>query len=1349
MGLHIAELNYEKAQSLAASGGRVAGETVPLSHGQEQIWLHTQLVTDVPLYNEPITIYKAGALDHALLERVLTELVRRHEAWRTNFKIVDGQPVQVIGAPFEVRIPVVDLRGIPVPQREPEALRLAVEDAQRPFSLTSGPLFRVLLIRVSDNDHRLYLTLHHIIFDGFSIYRLFLPELAALYQAFSEGKRSPLPELTVQYSDFSQWQREWLVQSGALASQLAYWKKQLAGVSMMQLPTDRPRPAVQSFNGAIHPFALSQQVSQALKMLGRRSGTTLFMTLMAGLEVLMHRYSGLDDVAIATVSSARKRSELERLLGYFLNPVVLRNDLSGDPTFSETLQRVRNVSLDALSNDDAPFTQIVKELHPARTLSANPLFQVLFTLEPPMPVDANGWSVALTQSQVDTKLVKFDLCLELDDAPTGIAGRFKYSTDLFDPPTIARMAGHLETLLQGLAAHPEQRISQAPLLTESERHQVSVEWNSTDVMYATDVCIHNLFETKVEMLPEAAAVVQGKRQLSYRELNARADVLAGALRQRGVGAEQVVAICLKPSPEMMVSLLGVLKAGGACLPLDPSYPKDRLKYVLDDSRAKVLLTTSDLKTLFPEEGVEVICLDREIGTSYALAGTLPSATKTGPDNLAYVIYTSGSTGTPKGVLITHRNLVHSTQARLSYYTAPNSRFLLLSSFAYDSSLAGIFGTLCQGGTLVLCPGTVRECLPELGQVIARHKISELLCVPSVYSFLLEQARPAQLATLRTVIVAGESCAPELIERHYKLLPHTTLFNEYGPTEASIWSTVYKCRPKQTRLLVPIGRPIANARVYVVDRHLNLVPIGVAGEICVAGPGLVRGYLNRPELTAEKFVANPFSSDKHSRLYRTGDLARYLSDGNLELLGRLDEQVKIRGFRIELEEISSVMAEHTSVRQAVAALREDTLDKPELVAYVVPTSSNGFDRNGLRQFLKQRLPEVMVPSKIVTLEHLPLTPNGKVDRHALPVPESLSDVTHDTATDPVETRLIEIFEKVLGKHPVGVRQNFFDLGGHSLLVARLLLLIEQAFHKKLSLGEVFQAPTVKELAALLANGTRSNGAMVPIQPTGSRTPLFWVRGGPLYLALSRRLGPDQPLLGLHLPASDAAELSLPYKLEDIAAALVERMREAQPNGPYKLAGLCVNGVIAYEMARQLHNDGQEVGLLALFDAQNPAYYRDFSTEGRGSLMWKKACYHLANLHQSRLRQMPGFVRDRLAGIGRRLSVLRWRVNYALGLPVGDSHLQDLDTIIHPASYDYQPKPYRGRVVFFQSTDWPKGQYWEFHAGWKHLVGAMEIYRIRGGHESMFHENNVDLLAENLQLCLEHSALPHVFPEDGVA
>ena len=1342
MGIQIADLSNERAQSQAAIGRRATGNVVPLSHGQEQIWLHSQLVTEVSLYNEPITIYKAGTLDAAVLERALTEMVRRHEAWRTNFRVMDGQPVQVIGSPYEVHVPVVDLRNIPGPQREPEALRLAVEDAQRPFDLTEGPLFRVLLIRVSDTDHRLYLTLHHIIFDGFSMYRVFLPELSALYEAFSHGKRSPLPELPVQFADFSLWQREWLVQSGSLSTQLAYWKKQLTDLSMLQLPADRPRPAMQSFTGAIHPFALSQEVSQALKMLGRRSGTTLFMTLLAGLAVLLHRYSALDDVAIATVSSARKHSELESLLGYFLNPVVLRNDLSGDPTFSETLHRVRNVSLDALSNDDAPFTQVVNELHPARTLSCNPLFQVLFTLEPPMPVDSNGWSVALTQSQVDTKLVKFDLCLELDDAPSGIAGRFKYSTDLFEPPTIARMAGHLETLLRAVAANPNQSISRIPLLTDEERHQVAVEWNSTDVMYATDVCIHHLFENKVEMMPHAVALAQGKRLVSYQELNSRANQLAETLRNRGVGPEEIVAICLKPSPEMIISILGVLKAGGACLPLDPSYPAERSRYVLEDAKARLLLTTSELKVSLATDEIETLCIDEE-AQSPAGADVAGARNAVGPNNLAYVIYTSGSTGNPKGVLITHRNLVHSTQARLSYYTAPNSRFLLLSSFAYDSSLAGIFGTLCQGGTLVLCPNSVQESLTEISQLIARHKITELLCVPSVYSFLLEQATHAQLASLRGAIVAGESCTPELIDRHYKLLPHTVLYNEYGPTEASVWSTVYKCTPKQTRLLVPIGRPIPNVRVYVVDRHLNLTPIGVAGEVCIAGPGLVRGYLDRPEFTAEKFLRNPFSDDPSERLYRTGDVARYLPDGNLELLGRLDEQVKIRGFRIELEEIASVIAEHDDVRQAVAALQPDSNGRPELAAYVVLSPGRTLDTAKLRLFLKQRLPEVMIPSSFVTLDRLPVTPNGKIDRRALPKPLAPSPVIEEVARTPVEESLVEIFEKVLSKHPVGTTQNFFDLGGHSLLVARLLLQVEQKFGKKLSLADVFQAPTVKELALLLANGPalRSNGAIVPIHAEGSKPPLFWVRGGALYFALSRRLGPDQPLLGLHLPVADAARLPLPYTLESIAAALVARMREAQPTGPYSIAGLCVNGVLAYEMARQLRNQGQEVGLLALFDAQNPAYYRDFSSESRGSLMLKKFRYHLSNLHHTRISNLPGFVRDRMAGVGRRLSVMRWRTHYAFGLPVDDSHLKDLDTIIHPASYSYQPRPYPGPVVFFQSTDWPRGKYWEFHAGWKDLVQGMEIYRIRGGHESMFHEENVELLATSLQDCLQRADHGH--------
>ena len=549
----------------------------PLSSAQQQIWVHTQLVPEIPIYNEPVTIHRRGTLDVRALERALTEIVRRHECWRTTFTLADGEPVQVVEAVKPVRLEVTDLSRLPAEQRESEARRLALEDALRPFDLSQGPLFHALLVRLGDTEHRLFLTLHHIIFDGYSIYRVLLPELAALYTAFSNGQESPLPELPTQYADFALWEREWLARDGRLQSQLAYWRKQLGdSLSVLPLPSDRRRPAIQSFRGAIQPVAFSKSLSDSLKMLSRQEGATLFMSLVAAFSVLLHRYSALEDVAIGTVSSGRKRSELEGLLGYFLNPVVLRSDLSGDPSFRELLRRTREVTLDALSNDDAPFAQVVNEVHPSRSLSFNPLFQALLTLEPPLPATKDGWTVALTQSEVDSGISKFDLCLELDDRPSGLVGRFKYSTDLFEPATVARMAGHLATLLEGIVANPAKPISALPMLTEQERRQVYVEWNDNSAPYPAELCLHELVVGQAERVPEEVALVCGNRRLTYRELDLRSNQLAAYLRKRGVGPEIPVGLFLEPSCEMVVGILGVLKAGGVCVPLDPSYPAERL-----------------------------------------------------------------------------------------------------------------------------------------------------------------------------------------------------------------------------------------------------------------------------------------------------------------------------------------------------------------------------------------------------------------------------------------------------------------------------------------------------------------------------------------------------------------------------------------------------------------------------------------------------------------------------------------------------------------------------------------------------------------------------------------------------
>jgi amino acid adenylation domain-containing protein len=1330
----------ERSNALdAPANGNNAGRvenTAPLSFAQQQIWLHAQLVPEIPIYNEPVTIHRRGRLDVAALERTLTEIICRHEAWRTVFTIVDGEPVQTILPPSQFHLRAIDLRDFPVADREAEAKRLAVEDSLRLFKLSEGPLFRALLVHLSDVEHRLILTLHHIIFDGYSIYRVLLPELATIYDAFANGKPSPLPELPTQYRSYAAWERQWLLSSGQLSSQLAYWRKQLGGdLPVQQLPSDRQRPAVQSFRGAIHPVVVPKDISDALKLLSRREGATLFMGLISAFAVLLHRYSFSDDLPIGTVSSGRKRSELETLLGYFLNLVVLRNNLSGDPTFRQLIRRTREVALDALSNDDAPFTNVVSELHPNRSLSFNPLFQVLLTLEPPVPDTQGGWTVALTQSEVDTGYSKLDLCLELDERPAGLVGRFKYSTDLFDSATIVHMAEHFIALLRNIIANPDRPISQIEMLTAAERKKLCREWNDTSAEMPAEGGLHELFRKQSEHTPDEIALIDEHGYLTYRELDEKSEHLAAYLQQLGVGPESPVGLYFEPSQEMAVCILAVLKAGGACLPLDPSYPAERHAYVLADSHVKCLLTHSRLRAQVPANGAEIICVD-----SLSLPDAPTSVHRAvQPENLAYLVYTSGSTGRPKGVQITHANLVHSTHARSLYYGPEPVRFLLLSSFSFDSSLAGIFGTLCQGGTLVMTPGSVQSNLMRLASLVERHKITHLLCVPSLYSLLLEQAKGSQLDSLRTVIVAGESCPSDLTRRHFSRLPQAALYNEYGPTEATVWSTVYKIRAGFVGDNIPVGRPIPNARVYVLDPHMNPVPVGVRGELYVGGLGVARGYHNQPAETREKFLLDIFCDKPGARLYRTGDLVRYLADGNLEFLGRLDHQVKIRGLRIELEEIEARILEHKNVRQTVVTFRQEGSSEPELVAHVVPADPDRFDAEEIRHFLGRKLPDAMLPSAVVMLEKLPLMANGKVNRLALIMPSSHGLAKFAEPETPLEADLLKLWQEVLGKSGFGVTENFFDLGGHSLLIAKLLLRIEQSFGRRLSLADVFQLPTVRQLSAVLERRQEPvrHPAVVPVQPLGSRPALFWVRGGSFLLPLAKRLGSDQPLLGLHLPAADACQLPAPYTLEDIADAMIERMQEVQPHGPYYIAGLCVNGVIAYEMAQQLIAQGEEVALLGLFDAQNPAFYQDFSQEGRFRLLWKRAQTQFANLKRQKLSDFAG---DRLVGIRRHLSVRYWRIHNAFHLRVNEKELQDLDTIVHPASFDYRPGPHAGgvKVVFFQSTDWPDGQYWQFHASWDGLITeGMKVFRIPGGHESMFYEENVDTLADKLKQSLSEA------------
>jgi surfactin family lipopeptide synthetase A len=1306
---------------------RVPGSVAPLTPGQKQLWLHAQLAPDTPLYNEPLTVRRTGPLDLDALERSFTEIVRRHEAWRTIFPVVDGEPVQVVQAPFDIKLPVHDLRSLPESEREAVAIRLATDDACVPFDLNRGPLWRARLVRISDDDHRLFVTLHHLIFDGFSGYRVFLPELVALYEAFSQGKPSPLPDLDFQFADYAVSQQE-LTHGPELQSGIDYWKRQLTGSPpALELPIVGTRPPAPTFAGAMQSLQLPAALSEELRRLSREEGVTLFMSLLAAFNVLLHRYSGQEDILIGSNTAGRNLPGSEKLLGYFLNTIVLRTDLSGDPEFRQVLAQVRQITLDALAHDDIPLDRLVAELQPRRDPNRNPFFQVLFSLEPPLSIEAPGWD--LTCIDVETGTTKFELCLVLDDRPDGLLCRFIYSTAVFDAVAISRMMGSWQTLLEGIVADPDRRVSEFPLLTETERQQILVKWNNTAAPEA-QTAVHELFEAQAHKTPQSLAVKCGTDQLSYSELNQRAGTLAGFLRDAGVGPGVAVGLCVERSLEMIVGILGILKAGGAYVPLDPSYPRERLEFMLADSRAALLLTQSRLAGLRLSRSIRTVFLDSdEWQKDGRQKGEWRNSTP--PENLAYIIYTSGSTGGPKGVLVSHGNLAHSNQARLQYYKDPVDSFLLLSSYAFDSSVASIFHSLTSGGTLVI-PGPEFRWQPDqIVRLIAQNQISHALTIPSLYSEVLDHADPAEISSLRNVIVAGEACSRQLVNQHYRILPRVALFNEYGPTEASVWSSVYECEPGESDGPVPIGRPIANTRLYVLDTNAQPVPVGVAGELYIGGDGVAQGYWNRADLTQASFVPDPFVDDPAARLYRTGDMVRYLPDGNLEFLGRCDQQVKIRGLRIELGEVESMLTQHPDVREAAVMIHSNGSREPQLAAYVTTHEKNATSSGELRVFLKSRLPAYMVPAAFHVLNSFPHTPNGKVDRQRLLLEEDTAEQAETMlVTGPrndVEKRLLAIWQRVLRTDNNDVTQDFFAMGGHSLLAAQLLAGIEKEFGRTLSLAFVFQAPTIEQMAESLrtAGETLGHRAIVPIQPHGSKPPLFWIRGGPRFRLLAQKLGPDQPFFGLDLPYVDGSRLPVPYRFEDIAGLLVRAMQETQPKGPYSLAGLCVNAVLAYEVARQLVEKGEEVALLALFDGHNQAYYKNPLTDGRFS---GRIRYHLSNLLQIDARETPAYLMDRLDEARRKIE----RVTWQLTSDRNGGGVRNTDNIVHPAFHRYEPQPYPGKMVLLQSSDWPTGPYFDFKLGWEQLVaGGIEFHWIPGDHPSMFTEPNVNLVAEKLR------------------
>jgi amino acid adenylation domain-containing protein len=1035
----------------------------PLSFAQERLWFLHQLNPAQATYNAPIVIRLRGPFNLDAFKNGIAEIVRRHSVLRATFETIDGKSVQKIGALEPIDIPIIDLRSLAPSEREAEARRLLEEKALAPFDLGRGPLLRVSMLRLGDEERIALILLHHIIFDGWSL-GIFLDELMTLYGSCAKDDPSPLPDPPAQYSDFAQWQRERLTPQ-ALEAQLDFWKRRLgSSIPVLQLPLDRPRPAVQTFAGSRMTRALPQSLAQGLKALSQREGVTLFMTLLALYKTLLFRHSGQTDIFIGTVIANRLRPEWERLIGFFANTVVLRADLSGDPSFRELLRRVRSEALEAYEYQETPFEQIVSALRPERDPSHSPLFQTMFVMQ---ESSRNFRAPELVVELLDPPfgVSKFDLALDVRADEDELDVTLEYNTDLFDHATAAQLLNQFQTLAANATTAPETALSRLLMLTEEEWELILSRWNQTEVRYRRDLCVHQIFEEQVARRPDGLALNYGDDALTYEELNRRSNQLARYLRKLGVGPESMVGICVERSIEMVVGVLGALKSGGAYAPLDPTYPQERLSYMIEDSGARVLLTQRRLLGALPVHKARVVCLDADWDEIAAENEDNP-VNLTGPSNLAYMIFTSGSTGVPKGVALAHEGLSNlTTVQRLAFDVGEGNRVLQFSSISFDGSVLDMVMALTTGATL--CRGAGATSVFDGAATL--HTIREKAITTAILPTAALSALPsAELPELRTVITGGESCTNEIVARW---AGGRDFINAYGPTESTVFATMKRCDPADGRT-PSIGRPIANTEVFILDQHAVPAPIGAPGELYVGGVGLARGYHGRPDLTAEKFVPHPFAMRPGARLYRTGDLVRYLPDGNIDFLGRMDFQVKVRGFRIELGEIESMLNKHPAVRQSLVVAREQRSGEKRLIAYVVVRKGESLTVEELRGFLKKKLPQYMAPSAFALLDAFPLTPGGKVDRQALPNPDGVRpdiEAAFVTPHTEIEREVAEVWREILGVERVGVNDNFFDLGGDSLRLLQLQQKLQERLRSGIPLMTLFKYPTVSAVARQLGDG----------------------------------------------------------------------------------------------------------------------------------------------------------------------------------------------------------------------------------------------------------------------------------------
>ena len=1289
---------------------RPVGCKVPLSAEQRRIWLHTSQQPETPVYNEPITIVKYGPCSVELLKASLNEIVRRHEAWRTSFT-AEGEAL--VHGSLQVELPFSDLSAMPEEEREAEALRLATEDAQRLFSLDCAPLFRARAVRMSPNEHRIYLTLHHIIFDGVSLSRVLLPEMSTIYEAFEQGKELTLPAPLLQYGDYAVWRTRQL-ESADASKHLQYWVRQLSGeLPILRLPSDRPRLSVSRHRGSMERFDISAKLLADLRNLSRSQGVTLYTVLLTAFETLLFRYSGQEDLIIGSATDARRRPELEHLMGYFLDTVAIRTRPKAQTRFVEYLAETQDKVLEGIAAADVPFDRIVSEVNPKRDISHHPIFQAFFSMRPAMAAMPEGWSLAHLDVTVDAS--KFDLYLELGEHGNEVEGRFLYSTDLFDTVTIKRMTQHLLTLLESVCDDPEAMLGSVPILTQSERALLIGEdgWNHTsrDLPKAP---VQVLIELQAERTPNAIAVKCGSDRFTYKRLSERSDELAKRLRNSGVTRGSVVGIALDRSFDLLAGMIGVLKCGAAYLPLDIVMPRERIAICLADAApAAVLTQRSLLQHVTPSEFVNVLVDDDVNLIVEETSWSDESQEQDTLDDTAYVIYTSGTTGAPKAVEISQRsllNLLVSMQAEPGF--AQKDVLLALTAVSFDIAALELFLPLVSGGTVVIA---TREEIQDPHLLIAAMKrslCSVVQATPSTWRTLLRAgwkhagAADAGRQLQLRLLCGGEALTVELADE--LVATGAEVWNMYGPTETTIWSMIHPVSPEPLgrTYSIPVGHPIANTQAYILDAQQQLLPVGVRGELFLGGLGLAKGYRGKPQQTSERFLT--VDAVEGARLYRTGDLALRRRDGTIEVSGRTDNQVKIRGYRVELEAVEASVLLHPQVSAAAARAWPEPTGDMRLVVYIVPKGEKSPSLAEIRAFLSSHSPEYMIPSSIVLLEQMPLTTNGKADRSRLPPPAVTKDVNvQEVDSSPEEKSLRAIWFSLLGVEQIGLDDDFFSLGGHSVLVAALQQKLNAETGHKVPMSELFHQPTMRQqLKMLESKGVQSRplppGVFV-LQDGGEQEPTFWVH----YAndSLAKAMGRSQPFYSVVLTTEDLISLGAKPSLETIAMFHLQKILATQPTGPYRLGGFCVGGVVAYEIARLLRRANYKVSTLVLVDTPNPSPFKIKKVF--------RYCKWIVGTGGS--RAISQWFHKRLDDRFKRETV-----------KAPPTEMRKAQEVLEDAASRYRPGRYEGDVLLIQASD---RLHMDLFPAWKDVIkDGLKTKYVDGHHDDLMKAQNVGDVGE---------------------